>query len=444
MQNLLILGAGRSASSLISYWCSNAEAYQVFITVADPQLELAQSKVNGCTLAKAISFNVENKEETAQLIADADLVISMLPAHLHLIVAEHCLERNRNLLTASYASNEIKALHSKAIDKGIIIMMECGLDPGLDHMSALRIIHHLKAKNASITSFKSYCGGLVAPESDTNPWHYKFSWNPRNVILAGQGTARYLDQNMLKYIPYPQLFLRTEKFEIPHVGVWEGYANRDSLSYIQLYGLETCQTFVRGTLRGEGYCEAWAQLIKLGLTDDSFTIDITNGVTWLELIKSFLPVNKPSLTIEQQLADYLKIDIHSALFQQLIWLDILSDQPLVLANASPAQHLQHLLEQKWKLEETDKDMIVMVHEFEYQLDGQQKKLLSSLKSIGDDQVYTAMAKTVGLPLAIASKMILKGEIQKTGVILPLTADIYEPILNELANLGIAFEEHHIE
>lgn len=441
MQNLLILGAGRSASSLIKYWCQRAQSLDVFVTVADPQIDLAKSKVQGCEFAKAISFDLENEAQTTELIQTADLVISMLPANLHIQVAKHCLIYKKHLLTASYASAEIKNLHQEAINNNVLIMMECGLDPGIDHMSAMKIVDELKSKNATITSFKSYCGGLVAPESDNNPWHYKFSWNPRNVILAGQGTARYLENNTIKYIPYPQLFLRTNQFQIPNIGTWEGYANRDSLSYIPLYGLESCNTFVRGTLRGEGYCEAWAQLVKLGLTDDSFTIDISEGITWAQLTSSFLPVSDSSISLQQQLGNFLNIDIESELFQKIIWLEILSEKLLTLANASPAQHLQQLLEEKWKLEIADKDMIVMIHEFEYLLNGAKKKLTSSLKTIGEDQTYTAMAQTVGLPLAIVSKMILKGEISKRGVVLPITADIYEPVLEELKTLGIEFDEN---
>ncbi len=441
MQHLLILGAGRSASSLIQYWCDHAAALEVFVTVADPQVELAIAKTQGCLHTKALSFELENQEETRALVAANDLVISMLPAHLHVQVAMYCLALGKNLLTASYASAEIKALHEVAKAKGILIMMECGLDPGIDHMSAMKVIHELKAKNAAITSFKSYCGGLVAPESDSNPWHYKFSWNPRNVILAGQGTAQYLENNTLKYIPYPQLFLRTTPFELPGLGNFEGYANRDSLSYISLYGLESCQTFVRGTLRGAGYCEAWAQLVKLGLTDDSFSIDISKGMTCKQLVQAFLPASNAEGTLQSQLANYLTIEETSEPMQKLLWLNLLSDTPLELPNASPAQHLQHLLEQKWKLEAADKDMIVMVHAFEYSLQGVSKKLVSRLQIIGDDQVYTAMAKTVGLPLAIVSKMILAGQIKQKGVVLPITEDIYIPVLEELAILGIRFIEN---
>lgn len=443
MQNLLILGAGRSASSLISFWCKYAEQYQVFITVADPDIELALSKVGDCTFAKAISFDVNNHEQTAEIIKEADLVISMLPAHLHIIVLKHCLNFKKNLLTASYASNEIKLLHQEAVEKGILVMMECGLDPGIDHMSAMKIIHDLKSKQAEIISFKSYCGGLVAPESDTNPWHYKFSWNPRNVILAGQGTAQFLENGELKYIPYQKLFSRTTTFDIPNFGKYEGYANRDSLSYMPLYGLESCQTFVRGTLRGNGYCDAWALLVKLGLTDDSFTVNIENGLTWNQLVKSFLPVINNNDSLDIQLAKYLEIDNNNEAFTKILWLDILSDQQLTLIDASPAKHLQQLLEEKWKLQSDDKDMIVMVHEFEYVLNGIKRKLTSSLKVIGDNQVYTAMAKTVGLPLALASKMILAGKIKPKGVVLPIHADIYEPILNELVDYGIEFIEKEI-
>jgi saccharopine dehydrogenase-like NADP-dependent oxidoreductase len=364
----------------------------------------------------------------------------MLPAHLHILVATICIAQGRNLLTASYASPEMKALHAQAQAKGVLLMMECGLDPGIDHLSAMKMVNDLKAKNANITSFKSYCGGLVAPESDNNPWHYKFSWNPRNVILAGQGTAQYLENNRLKYIPYQQLFLRNTAFSIPNVGEFEGYANRDSLAYIDLYGLASCSTFVRGTLRAAGFCEAWAQLVKLGLTDDSFKIALSEGMTWGQLLQAFLPETQNDLPLPSQLANYLQISTQSEVWQKISWLNLWSAQVLTLPNASPAQHLQQLLEQKWALSATDKDMIVMVHELVYELNGETNTKTASLQIIGDDQTYTAMAKTVGLPLALVAKMILAGEIAHTGVVLPITADIYEPILNALANVGIAFTE----
>jgi len=439
MKNILILGAGRSSSSLISYLL---QQQQWHITVGDFFEENAKERIKGYSNARAIAFNISNESLKKEEIAKADLVISMLPPAHHLTVAETCVEYGKHLLTASYNSPEINELNEKAKQKNILILMECGLDPGIDHMSALKEIHKLQQGGGRITSFSSYTGGLVVPESDNNPWHYKVSWNPRNVVLAGQGTVKYLQNGQYSYIPYHKLFSRTEQVVVTGHGEFEGYANRDSLKYMLVYGLNDVNTFVRGTLRKPGYSKAWDVFVQLGMTDDSYVLENSAALTYKDFISSYLPVSEKS--VKDKVREYLQLD-EEVLFK-LEWLGLFSDEKIGEQNVTPAQVLQKLIERKWKLEKGDKDMIVMQHKFGYEQSGKKKELTSSLVVIGDDSVYTAMAKTVGLPLAIAAKLILqeKIKIKLSGVHIPVVKELYEPILSELEQHGIVFKTEEKE
>jgi len=364
----------------------------------------------------------------------------MLPAAMHLPVANECIQQKKNLVTASYVSKEMQELDQEARDNGVLLLNECGLDPGLDHMSAMRIIEEIHSAGGVIQSFKSYTGGLVAPESNDNPWGYKFSWNPRNVILAGQGTAKYIERNRYRYIPYNRLFTQTVPVVVEGVE-YDGYANRDSLSYLKSYGLDEIPTMVRGTLRQKGFCKAWNIFVKLGLTDDSYVIEDSEHLTYRQLVEAFLPSEIAGDSLASRLSLFMDMNENSEAIHRVIWTGILSDEKINLKGASPAMILQQLLEKKWKLKDTDKDMIVIQHRFEYQSgDHHPHTCVSSLVIKGDDPVYTAMAKTVGLPLAIATQLILNREINLTGVTIPVHREIYEPVLNELKKYGIEFVE----
>jgi saccharopine dehydrogenase-like NADP-dependent oxidoreductase len=438
MQKILIIGAGRSSSSLIKYLLENASDNNWFITVSDMSLELAQQKIQGFKNATAIAFDINNVEQRTKEISNADIVVSMLPAFMHIEVAKDCIKFKKHLITASYVSNEMAALDKNAQKAGVLFLNEMGLDPGIDHMSAMEIIHKIKEQGGEIISFKSYCGGLVAPESNDNLWGYKFSWNPRNVILAGQGTAQYIENGKYKFLPYNRLFTQIENIEIDGYGTFDGYANRDSLSYRSSYGLENIPTMLRGTLRMPGYCKAWNIFVKLGWTDDTYKIANSNELSYAQLLDAFLPVGTGDL--KKRLANFMGISETSEEITKVEWLEIFTDKKIKTANASPAQILQELLEEKWLLKTHDKDMIVMQHLFEYVLNGNTHKINSSLVVKGDDQIYTAMAKTVGLPVAIGVKMILKGELNLSGVKIPTCKEIYEPVLKELKNYGISFIE----
>jgi len=320
---------------------------------------------------------------------------------------------------------------------------ECGLDPGIDHMSAMEVIDRVHEEGGKISSFKSYTGGLVAPESNDNPWGYKFSWNPRNVILAGQGTACYIDGGNYKYVPYNRLFSHVDKIAVDGIGTLDGYPNRDSLSYRKIYRLENIQTMLRGTLRQDGFCKAWNVFVQLGLTDDSYKIEESSKHSYASLIEAFLPKGKGNQSLRKRLADFASLSEEDEAIKLVEWTGILEQKTIEMRKASPAEILQSLLEKKWILKKEDKDMIVMQHDFEYEKGHKKFRLKSSLVVKGDDSVYTAMAKTVGLPAAIATRLILSGKIQSRGVQIPVGKEIYFPVLQELEKSGIKFA-HHLE
>jgi saccharopine dehydrogenase-like NADP-dependent oxidoreductase len=365
----------------------------------------------------------------------------MLPARFHTEVAKDCITFRKHMVTASYVSEEMKALDDAAKEKGLIFMNEIGLDPGLDHMSAMQIIDRIRENDAKMLLFESFCGGLVAPESDNNLWNYKFTWNPRNVVLAGQGgAAMFIQEGTYKYIPYHKLFRRTEFLNIHGAGKFEAYANRDSLKYRGIYGLETIPTMYRGTIRKVGFSRAWNTFIQLGMTDDSYTIEGSENMSYRDFINLFLAYS-PSDSVELKLRSYLKIDQDDVMWEKLVELDIFNpNKKIGLVNATPAKMLQKILEEAWTLKEDDKDMIVMQHLFGYEFNGEKLQIESSLVVIGENQTYTAMAKTVGLPVGIAALKILKGEIKTPGVQIPTNKEVYEPILKELENYGIIFSE----
>jgi saccharopine dehydrogenase-like NADP-dependent oxidoreductase len=441
MRSILLVGAGRSSSFLIRYFLDHAKEQDWKLTVADVSIESATEKTRNHPSSSAIAFDINNEEHRKEEIGKADLVISMLPANMHLPVAQTCIEQKKHLATASYISKEMQQLHVQALKEGIVLLNECGLDPGIDHMSAMKIIDTIKAEGGEVSSFKSYCGGLVAPESNDNPWGYKFSWNPRNVILAGQGTARFIENGKYRYLPYSRVFTDTQKINVDGCGTFDGYANRDSLSYRPMYHLDKIPTMIRGTLRQSGFCKAWNVFVQLGLTDDSYTIEDSIHLTYAQLIESLLPPPDKKSTLKSRVASIINTNEQSDEMKLVEWTGIFNDVPIAIYHATPAQALQKLLEEKWKLKSTDNDMIVMQHLFEYSdRNSQKKKITSSVVVKGDDAVYTAMAKTVGLPLAITSKLILNGAIKSRGVVVPVTKEIYEPVLKELELYKIVFAE----
>jgi saccharopine dehydrogenase-like NADP-dependent oxidoreductase len=440
MKKILILGIGRSSSTLISYLEKNSRKYGWEITVGVRNMQAGLAKVTPPT--HVVALDVFNEEQLHAYVQASDVAVSMLPARFHPIVAMACLKYSKSMFTASYESAEIADMDARARSQGILFLNELGVDPGIDHMSAMRLIDRLREQGHRLLCFESFTGGLIAPESDNNPWHYKITWNPRNVVLAGQGgPARFIQEGTYKYIPYNRLFRRTEVIDIEGYGKFEGYANRDSLKYIEKYNLQDVPTVYRGTLRRPGYCRAWDVFVQLGATDDSYVMHDTENMTYKQYINSFLYYSK-SDPVKTKLYHYMHIDQDSDVREKLEWLGIFDDTVIGLKDATPAQILEQIICSKWVLNKDDKDMLVMWHKFIYQESGMKKPTLltASMVVTGDDHVNTAMAKTVGLPLAIAIKMVLTGQIRLTGVYIPTHREIYEPVLKELELHGITFKE----
>ncbi len=446
MRQILILGAGRSASSLIQYLIKNAPANEWRITVADKDPSNASVMVaEGPAVATGFALDATDGAARATLIAKHDLVISMLPAFMHMDVLKDCLALKKHVITPSYVPDALWPMDAEFKAAGLTVLNEMGLDPGIDHMSAMRILDRIRTEGGRMEAFESYCGGLVAPESDDNPWGYKFSWNPRNVILAGQGgAAKYIRDGGTKYIPYHKLFKQTVRLSVEGFGEFDGYANRDSLKYRSHYGLDEIPTLMRGTLRKAGFCDAWDAFVQLGCTEDGFNMELPADAPWSDYLDAFLPHCQECDT-RGNLAKYLGLDEDGDVMQKLDWLGLFEEKNAIgVSGRSPAATLQHLLEQKWKLGPKDKDMVVMWHRFRYAVEGQHQTIHASLGVIGQDQIHTAMARTVGLPIAMATKLLLNGTITDRGVLLPLKPVIYDPILDELETFGVKFTEEEVE
>jgi len=496
--HIVLFGAGKSSTALIDYLKNISLENNWLVTVADSDLAAASAKVGSHAYTKAVEINIEDAAERQALIQKADVVISLLPATLHYHVAVDCLAFGKHLLTASYIDDKIKALATEIKGKNILFLCEMGLDPGIDHMSAMQLLHGIQERGGKVTSFLSHCGGLVAPESDTNPWHYKISWNPRNVVLAGKAGAVFKKQDQQVHIPYEQLFINNPIVFVPALEPLASYANRDSSGYARLYGIEDAHTFIRTTLRHPEFCTGWKNIVELKLTDEEKVYD-TNGMTvadffklhfekhgfanWLnELLGSrlnyakemmekllelmeaeeqvneddedndedqFMMVNEKGdldvidvEDVKDKAAETVASTMHEAnlSMKQLFFLGLDDEQKINKGLCSAADVLQFIIEQKLALLPRDKDMVVMMHEIEYEINGKKHLVKSSLIVKGNDSVRTAMAKTVGLPLGIAAKLILEGKLRETGLHIPIVPSIYEPVLEELKKHDIRFKE----
>ena len=443
MKTILIIGAGLSTKALIDYLLFYSEENHWHIRVGDLLLHHAQKKINNHRNASAFQFNIKDLSQRSQEISSADIVISMIPASMHIIVAKECIRYKKNLITPSYLSEELENMNDEASAKGLLFLNEMGVDPGIDHMSAMSIIDRIKEKGGKITSFKSFAGGLVAPKYDNNPWNYKISWNPKNIVLAGNGVAIIREVKKTKYIPYSRVFRRIEPVYFKDYGEFEVYANRNSLVYEKLYKIGGVETIIRGTLRRKNFCRAWNIFVNLGCTDDSYEMQLSKDNTYKDYINSFLPYDE-NTTIEKKFSEFTNIQMDSDIMNKMKWLGIFTNEKIGISKPTPAQVLQKIIEKKWRLEEEEKDLLVMQHHILYELNNQKQMVISSLAVEGDNNINTAMAKTVGLPIPIATKLILNNEINLNGVLIPTHKQIYEPILNELKQFGIIFNEEKFE
>ena len=436
-KSILILGAGRSSSSLISYLSNLQDSLQFDLTIGDIYTEALKAQFPEID---AIKIDINDAGKLTEIISHKSIVISMLPATFHLQVATICAELGVTILTASYLTDEIKALTKQFERKNAACLMELGLDPGLDHMSAMKVLNRLKEEGHTLTGFETFTGGLLAGNSEQeNPWQYKFTWNPRNVVMAGNGTVKFLQEGRFKYIPYHNLFRRTEVIYIPGHGYFEGYANRDSLKYLDLYDLTGISTLFRGTLRRPGFCKAWDVFVQLGATSNAYEMEAVDKMTHRQFINSFLRYN-PHDSVELKLAHYLNLGLESEEMYKLKWLGVFEETLVGLDQGTPAQILEHILKKRWSMTKTDRDMIVMWHKFNYMDNGKPKEIQAHLVVEGDDSINTAMAKTVGLPIGICARLCLEGKIKVHGVHIPTSADLYKPIMEELDKEGFEFVE----
>ncbi len=441
MRKILVIGAGKSTAVLIKYFQDKSISEKLHITIGDISIENAMALANNHPNTKAQVLDVFDTNSREAAIRNADIVVSMLPARFHIEVAKDCVKFEKSMVTASYVSPEMQELDDQVRKKGLVFMNEIGVDPGIDHMSAMHVIDRIRNQGGKIILFESFTGGLVAPESDTNLWNYKFTWNPRNVVIAGQGgAAEFLQEGTYKYIPYHKLFRRTEFLEVEGHGRFEAYANRNSLKYRSIYGLGNILTLYRGTIRRVGFSKAWNTFVQLGMTADDYTIANSENMSYRDYTNSFLAYS-PTDSVELKLRHYLKIDQDDIMWDKLLELDLFNPDKIVgIPNATPAEILQKILMDSWSLDSGDKDMIVMYHKFGYELNGERKQIDATMVTIGEDQTYTAMARTVGLPVAMATLRILNKQITAIGVQVPIQEEVYAPILKELEEYGITFKE----
>lgn len=438
---VLLIGAGRSAAALIRFLAEKVRTAQWQVTVSDVSQAFLDQQLAPYPELQGEALDWHPHKMPEPFLASFDIIISLLPPHMHFHVAELCVKHRKHLITASYISPEMAALHQAAIDAGVLLLNEMGLDPGIDHMSAMQMIDTIRKQGGRVTAFRSSTGGLIAPASDNNPWHYKFTWNPRNVVLAGQGIpAMYREKGAYKYVPYHQLFKRVHPIHIDGYGDFEAYPNRDSLHYMPLYGLHDVETMLRGTIRRRGFCSAWNCLVQLGLTNDAILVE-TRDLTWRNLTNAFLPYDS-RLSVEEKVLRYLNLAEDSHEMYCLQWLGLFEERPVAAPSSqmTPAALLQLLLEEKWALAPGDRDMIVMQHDIEFELNGKRHRDISELVVEGEENGITAMAKTVGLPLGIAAELIMEGKVSLRGVQAPVHAELYEPALQRLQAYGICFKQ----
>ena len=444
MRNILLIGAGKSTAYLIDYLLDQSKKEDISLCILDRETTHIPKQIASHPALSIVTASVTDAVIRQQQIALADIVISMLPAHMHILVAKDCLSLEKHLVTASYVSPELKEMEDQVKEKGLIFLNEMGVDPGIDHMSAMAFMDQIKNKGGEIKLFESFTGGLVAPREKPNLWDYKFTWNPRNVVIAGQGgAAKFIQEGTYKYIPYHKLFRRTEFMHIEGYGKFEAYANRDSLKYRTAYGLEKALTLYRGTMRRVGFSKAWNIFVQLGLTDDSYHIEESEQMSYRAFINLFLPYS-PTDSVELKVRHYLKIDQDDIMWDKLMELHLFSDQHfLTKQNGTPAELLQEILEAHWTLGLEEKDMVVMYHKIGYEHQGKMRQLDAHMVVEGISQTHTAMAKTVGLPLAISCLLILNKDINTPGVRIPIDSEIYKPVLKLLAQEGVVFKDFEV-
>lgn len=433
IHNVLILGAGMVVQPMVDYLLEN----NIEVTVASRTLAKAQKVIRNHELGRAIAWTIDDLERLENMVRSHDLVVSLLPYTHHVTVANLCIRHITNMVTTSYVSDAMKALDSDARAAGIIILNEIGVDPGYDHMTAMRIIDKVHDEGGQIEEFYSLCGALAAPEALDNPFNYKFSWSPKGVVMAGNNDARYLENGQEVYKPTEDLFKNPLQIVFPGIGLMEVYPNRNSLPYIDLYGIPEVKTLYRGTFRYKNWCETMDLMKALGLTQyDEYPL---SGFSYSDFTAKVAGLEKAT-DLKMAIAEKFGLSSDAPALEALDWLGLFSEAPVHLESGSPFDVVSDLMINKMMLGEGEKDMVIMQHMFTVKKpDGKREKIESRLLDYGDEK-YTSIARTVALPAAIAVKMILDGMIDLKGVHIPIRRDIYEPVLNELEKLGIKMEE----
>lgn len=435
MNNVLVLGAGMVSKPLVRYLL---DLPNITVTMASRTVEKAESIIDNHSRGTAVSLDVTDDDKLESLIKDADVVVSLLPYVFHVKVAKCCIAQHKHLVTTSYVSEEMRALDQQAIEAQVLLLNECGLDPGIDHMSAMKIIHDVQRNNGYVESFHSTTGALPSHEHNTNPFGYKFSWSPRGVLLASRNPAKWLEKGELISIPGEELFEHYRLQDVPNVGTFENYPNRDSVQYKDIYGLDNAKTVYRGTFRMTGWCETLRSIAKIGWLNDE-TITNSDLKTYAD-VTAFLLQTKNDETLYEKVASFLHLPSYAAVLKRLEWLGLFSDILLPNDKKAPLDYLNVLTLNRMFLPQDEKDMIVMHHEFIAVYNGEKEYLTSTLVDYGIPKADSAVARTVAYPAAIAVKMILNKTIDKTGVHIPTIPEIYEPILKRLEDMNIQFTE----
>jgi saccharopine dehydrogenase-like NADP-dependent oxidoreductase len=443
VKQILILGAGHSSAYLVARLLEVAQRESWFVTLGDLDLELARRRIGEHPRGTALQFDVHDAALRARQVEAADLVINMLPPAFQDVLAWDCVNHGRPMLSVSYRTPEVKALEPDALRGGVLLLCELGLDPGIDHMSAMSLIHRLHEEGGRVREFRSYGSGIPAPEGPQNPLRYAITWNPRNVVMSGERGAQYMEEGRIKVVPFPRVFHHTWSVEVEGVGTLEAYANRDSLAYLEAFGLDGVETMIRGTLRYPGWSETWAQIVRLGLPNETLRIPDLARRSYREVVEMFLPAGKIERDFEQHVARLLGISPTGRIMENLRWLGLFSEEPVGCRGDTAAAMLIHLLEQKLPLTPDQQDLVVLVHELVVDFPGQERpaeRVTSTLVARGEAGGFTAMARTVGLPTAIVAERLLKGELPLAGCRIPTHPSIYEPVLRELGREGLRFTE----
>jgi saccharopine dehydrogenase (NADP+, L-glutamate forming) len=434
MKKILCLGAGLVARPYIQYLCNK----DYHVIVASRTKEKADHLIEGCSSAEAVKLNIKTDDQLLErLVSETDLVCSLLPYTFHVKAAKIAIKHRKHFCTASYISKEMQDLDNEARDAGIILLNECGVDPGIDHMSAMKIIDGVHNNNGEIVSFTSFTGGLPAPEANTNPFGYKLSWSPRGVLIAGTNDAHFLKDGKEVIIPGPELFANYEMMEVPRIGVFEGYPNRDSMSFIDYYGIQEAKTMLRGTFRYPGWCKTLKTISDLGLL--SLEEQSFDEITYGDMLKA--SISGEYKDVIEAVSSFTGLDRNNAIIKRLEWLGLFSDEQIPPTVTTQLDALCYLFEEKLQYSSGERDMIVMHHEFIASYPDKKEKITSTLIDFGIPNGDSSMSRTVALPVAIASRLILENKINLVGVHRPVLPELYNPILKELKEQNISMEEH---